>query len=227
MIRGLEITSEVADGPQSVIEQQVRHGVAIRMALIHRALVSEEPGLKTPAALDAALQRDVYQQPALIPASPWLDVTPPASPKLNVSPWKKTMTIRWENGAGEPARWWVLQCRSFGVWTTEIFPANVSSRYGDNFQPDAIVIRAVDRTGNLSSPAVWTATRPGSQRQLSGEDADFIESLWHKGGHSIRHQYGCGDLGAVLEKCHRSRNRFCRGHSSGQRELRAGGYLGI
>ena len=38
MIRGLEITSDVADGPQSVIEQQVHHGVAIRMALIHRAL---------------------------------------------------------------------------------------------------------------------------------------------------------------------------------------------
>jgi aspartate carbamoyltransferase catalytic subunit len=38
MIRGLEITSEVADGPQSAIEEQVRHGVAIRMALIARAL---------------------------------------------------------------------------------------------------------------------------------------------------------------------------------------------
>jgi aspartate carbamoyltransferase catalytic subunit len=38
MIRGLEITSEVADGPQSAIAEQVRHGVAIRMALIARAL---------------------------------------------------------------------------------------------------------------------------------------------------------------------------------------------
>lgn len=38
MIRGLEITSDVADGPQSVIAEQVRHGVAIRMALIARAL---------------------------------------------------------------------------------------------------------------------------------------------------------------------------------------------
>jgi aspartate carbamoyltransferase catalytic subunit len=38
MIRGLEISSEVADGPQSVIAEQVRNGVAIRMALIHRAL---------------------------------------------------------------------------------------------------------------------------------------------------------------------------------------------
>jgi aspartate carbamoyltransferase catalytic subunit len=38
MIRGLEITSEVADGPQSAVEEQVRHGVAIRSALIARAL---------------------------------------------------------------------------------------------------------------------------------------------------------------------------------------------
>jgi aspartate carbamoyltransferase catalytic subunit len=38
MIRGLEITSEVADGRQSVIEEQVYNGVAIRMALILRAL---------------------------------------------------------------------------------------------------------------------------------------------------------------------------------------------
>jgi aspartate carbamoyltransferase catalytic subunit len=38
MIRGLEIASEVADGPQSVIAEQVAHGVPIRMALIHRAL---------------------------------------------------------------------------------------------------------------------------------------------------------------------------------------------
>ena len=41
MIRGLEIASDVADGPQSVIAQQVRNGVAIRMALIHRALAPE------------------------------------------------------------------------------------------------------------------------------------------------------------------------------------------
>jgi aspartate carbamoyltransferase catalytic subunit len=38
MIRGLEIAGEVADGPQSVIEEQVRHGVSIRMALVARAL---------------------------------------------------------------------------------------------------------------------------------------------------------------------------------------------
>jgi aspartate carbamoyltransferase catalytic subunit len=37
MVRGMEVTSEVADGPQSVIVEQVRNGVLIRMALLLRA----------------------------------------------------------------------------------------------------------------------------------------------------------------------------------------------
>ena len=38
MIRGLEIQGEVADSPQSAIEEQVAHGLAIRAALLVRAL---------------------------------------------------------------------------------------------------------------------------------------------------------------------------------------------
>ena len=38
MIRGLEISGEVADGPNSTIEDQVRHGLAVRTALLVRAL---------------------------------------------------------------------------------------------------------------------------------------------------------------------------------------------
>ena len=38
MIRGLEIAGEVADGPHSAIEEQVTHGLAVRTALLVRAL---------------------------------------------------------------------------------------------------------------------------------------------------------------------------------------------
>ena len=38
MIRGLEITGDVADGPSSAIEEQVAHGLAVRAALLVRAL---------------------------------------------------------------------------------------------------------------------------------------------------------------------------------------------
>jgi aspartate carbamoyltransferase catalytic subunit len=41
IIRGLEITADVADGPQSAILEQVRHGVAIRMAVVERALTAK------------------------------------------------------------------------------------------------------------------------------------------------------------------------------------------
>src|SRR5262249_23589342 len=39
MIRGMEITAEAADGPQSVIVEQVKSGVVVRMAILARAFV--------------------------------------------------------------------------------------------------------------------------------------------------------------------------------------------
>jgi aspartate carbamoyltransferase catalytic subunit len=44
MNRGVEIASEVADGPQSVIESQVEMGVAVRMAVMEALLVSQNQG---------------------------------------------------------------------------------------------------------------------------------------------------------------------------------------
>jgi aspartate carbamoyltransferase catalytic subunit len=40
IIRGLEVTAGVADGAQSVILEQVRNGVSIRMAVVERALLT-------------------------------------------------------------------------------------------------------------------------------------------------------------------------------------------
>jgi aspartate carbamoyltransferase catalytic subunit len=44
IIRGLELTAGVADGPQSAILEQVKNGVAIRMAVVERALTASEQG---------------------------------------------------------------------------------------------------------------------------------------------------------------------------------------
>ena len=40
IIRGLELTAGVADGAQSAILEQVKNGVAIRMAVVERALTA-------------------------------------------------------------------------------------------------------------------------------------------------------------------------------------------
>ncbi|KQT83408.1 aspartate carbamoyltransferase catalytic subunit [Aurantimonas sp. Leaf443] len=42
MNRGVEIASEIADGPQSVIEEQVEMGVAVRMAVIETLIANAE-----------------------------------------------------------------------------------------------------------------------------------------------------------------------------------------
>src|SRR6266404_2428256 len=44
MNRGIEIASDVADGPQSVIRDQVRNGVAVRMAVLAEVLTSRAGG---------------------------------------------------------------------------------------------------------------------------------------------------------------------------------------
>ncbi len=44
IIRGLELTAGVADGAQSAILEQVRNGVAIRMAVVERALATDRKG---------------------------------------------------------------------------------------------------------------------------------------------------------------------------------------
>ena len=111
--------------------------------------------MKKPA-LNEALLMEAYRQPALIPASPWLDAVPPAPPKLTATAWGKSIHAQWQSAATEPVGNWLLQVRVNGNWTTQIFPASRTDVYFDNASPDAVSVRAVDRVGNLSAPVIWT-----------------------------------------------------------------------
>jgi aspartate carbamoyltransferase catalytic subunit len=44
MVRGVEIASDVADLPRTVVTQQVSNGVAVRMAILFLLLGGESPG---------------------------------------------------------------------------------------------------------------------------------------------------------------------------------------
>ena len=45
MVRGMEIASEVADGPRSTINEQVTNGVSVRMAVLYLLLGGSEPAI--------------------------------------------------------------------------------------------------------------------------------------------------------------------------------------
>jgi aspartate carbamoyltransferase catalytic subunit len=49
MMRGLEITAEVADGPNSAVAEQVYHGSVVRMALLARALDTDPQRSRQPS----------------------------------------------------------------------------------------------------------------------------------------------------------------------------------
>jgi uncharacterized lipoprotein YddW (UPF0748 family) len=121
-------------------------------------------------ALDSLLSRACYQQPALIPACPWLETNPPAPPKLTVTAWGKTEHAQWQCAAGTAVGWWVLQIHAHGVWANQILPGNRGDSYLDELEPDAISVRAVDRVGSLSEPAIWTPRKyPVSVMNRGGE----------------------------------------------------------
>jgi uncharacterized lipoprotein YddW (UPF0748 family) len=116
----------------------------------HLRNVLENPAL-------AAAVRAAYAEPALVPATTWLDPVPPEKPKLVALAGKNSVRVRWEPGGGKPAAAWLLQIFSDGFWRTEILPANQIARTFQNYLPDAVAVRAMDRVGNLSAPSLWSA----------------------------------------------------------------------
>ncbi len=107
----------------------------------------------------AAALRAQYAQPALVPAMTWLAAIRPMKPRLTVDAGNKSAHVRWEKGDGEAPRWWLLQSRTNGIWTTQIVSGVKAEANLDHATPDAISLRAVDRLGNLSEPAVWTTKK--------------------------------------------------------------------
>ena len=103
-----------------------------------------------------ALRREVYAEPALAPAFPWLDNTPPAPPALSITADPRGgARASWSNNGAEAAWLWVLQTRSGGAWRTEILPAGQTSRaWMGKEAPEVLALTAVDRCGNASAAVV-------------------------------------------------------------------------
>ena len=101
----------------------------------------------------------LYAEPALVPASPWLDATPPPRPTATivVSAATGEPYVRLVPGKGEAPWLWVVRTLQGGRWSTEILPNAVRShRLGvaGGGEIERVVVNAVDRTGNLSAAAV-------------------------------------------------------------------------
>ena len=115
--------------------------------------------MQDPDSVAERLARDSYGNPALVPASPWLDATvpgrPQAQPRLDMPSGEMVVDI--DPAKGEKAPWlWVVQAHTVGGWTTRIIPGTEDTHLlagrGEK-SPGDVWIYAVGRTGNISQPA--------------------------------------------------------------------------
>jgi uncharacterized lipoprotein YddW (UPF0748 family) len=115
--------------------------------------------LMSNAALEKVLERDMYQQQALMPPSPWLGGAQPGKPTLTVSNGGSgsRLEIRWAPGGSGNAWLWLLQTRTGGKWTKEILPATKTTRTWNGTPPEVVAVSAVNRTGAVGSPTVLQA----------------------------------------------------------------------
>jgi uncharacterized lipoprotein YddW (UPF0748 family) len=105
------------------------------------------------------LASQVYIEPALVPASPWLERNPPVAPTARVETDSATgRTVVTLRPAGKARVWlWVVQAHAGEQWVTRIVPGaerRVPIAFDDaSAVPDRVVVRAVDRLG-MESEAV-------------------------------------------------------------------------
>lgn len=97
------------------------------------------------------LRSRVYTDVALVPASPWLDRTPPAAPMVNVT----TNPLKLSVSSPEQVWLWALQVKRSNGWKLQI----LSGRFGGfsfdaGDEPEVIAVRAIDRCGNESAATV-------------------------------------------------------------------------
>jgi uncharacterized lipoprotein YddW (UPF0748 family) len=121
----------------------------------HLRNLTENPAL-------AGVVRAQYAQTALVPASPWLNSSPPGKPKISVTTSAgANLVVRWEMATNEFAKSWVLQYRGTNnVWMTQILPANQTGSIFSNSTPEVISISAVNRFGIISPAAAVGKTMP-------------------------------------------------------------------
>jgi len=99
--------------------------------------------------IDAVLREGAYRDVALVPACPWLGSQNPSIPSVS----QTARGITWKSVGEIPSRWWAVQTRNKGKWRLQVLPADASEAAVEE-GADTVAVKAIDRYGNASRPAV-------------------------------------------------------------------------
>jgi uncharacterized lipoprotein YddW (UPF0748 family) len=133
--------------PAAEVLQQVeltrrQGGSAGQVHFSMNALMQDRDGIAT------RLQQGPYAQPALVPASPWIDDRGPPPPRLRAERGR----VMLEHTPDPPPFRWAVWQRTGRGWAFAVHPGRVSTLMPDP-RCEALVVSAVDRLGNESARA--------------------------------------------------------------------------
>jgi uncharacterized lipoprotein YddW (UPF0748 family) len=101
-------------------------------------------------ALATALVADVYRQPAVPPAYPWLGAELPGTPVITGA--APSLVL---NGTGSvQPRWWVVRTRSSAGWQTRMIPG-ATRQITVEGSTDRVLVHAASQTMMLGPAAEW------------------------------------------------------------------------
>lgn len=111
--------------------------------------------LTNQAGLADALGRGPYREPALVPASAWMNVAPPPRPAPRVVPTADGPQLELGvDGAGVPWQW-VVQTRDDAGWVSTVVPGSaVTWALPTAGRLHAVAVTAVNRAGESSGPVL-------------------------------------------------------------------------
>lgn len=102
----------------------------------------------------AAVVAGEYDEPALVPASPWLETVVPGRPELGAKEARDDLTVQWALPGGPPPAKWLLQfCGPDHAWKMAVLPGYQTTQTF-SFSPQFISVRAMDRADNLGPATV-------------------------------------------------------------------------
>jgi uncharacterized lipoprotein YddW (UPF0748 family) len=109
-------------------------------------------------ALSMSLSRDVYDGPALVPASPWLADSAPPEPRVTAVRKGGGWELRLTPAAGSAVRLWTVRWRDDNAWHAMTIPGAQRSVALNGAK--TAVITAIDRTGMESEPVILALSGP-------------------------------------------------------------------
>jgi uncharacterized lipoprotein YddW (UPF0748 family) len=117
---------------------------------------SMKPLLENRGSVSDELGTNIYAEPAIGPAYPWLSSRKVTKPTLKAKSEKGAMKLNWSS-RDENLGNWVLQTKVDGKWTAHILsPDQTSQTITTNalspVLPEAVAITAINRYGNASEP---------------------------------------------------------------------------